>query len=117
MAGIDDYRPLVVTVRDEQGHVVGGLWAGTGYGWLFVALLFVPEALRGRGIGTDLMARAEHEAISRGCHGAWLDTYKFQARGFYERIGYSCFGELNDYPPGFARYFMKKVLSESPQRA
>jgi hypothetical protein len=56
------------------------------------------------------MSRAESEAIVRGCHHAWLDTFEFQARGFYERLGYRCFGELNDYPTGFARYFMKKAL-------
>jgi hypothetical protein len=48
--------------------------------------------------------------LKRGCHSAWLDTFEFQARGFYERLGYSCFAELRDYPPGFARYFMKKAL-------
>jgi len=40
-----------------------------------------------------------------------LDTFEFQARGFYERIGSTCFGELNDYPVGSARYFMRKVLA------
>jgi GNAT superfamily N-acetyltransferase len=106
-----DYRLLAVLLRDTAGEVVGGLWGNTAYGWLFVELLFVPEALRGRRIGTDLMQRAEAEARSRGCHGAWLDTFQFQARGFYERNGYSCFGELEDFPRGHARYFMKKSLS------
>lgn len=107
-----DYRPLVLTVHDEKDNIIGGLWGRTAFGWLFVELLFVPEALRRRGIGKELMSRAESEAIVRGCHSAWLDTYEFQARGFYERLGYSCFGELADYPPGFARYFMKKVLTK-----
>jgi hypothetical protein len=53
---------------------------------------------------------AETEAVARGCHSAWLDTFAFQARPFYERLGYTCFGELNDYPNGSARYFMKKTL-------
>lgn len=110
--GINDYRPLVLSVQDEAGRIVGGLWGRTGYGWLFVELLFVPEAARGQGLGSDLMSRAEREAIARGCHGAWLDTYKFQARGFYERLGYSCFGEIENYPPGSARYFMKKALGQ-----
>ena len=61
------------------------------------------------------MRRAEHEAIRRGCHSAWLDTYEFQARGFYERLGYSGFGQLDDYPPGFVRYFMKKALASTVQ--
>jgi GNAT superfamily N-acetyltransferase len=107
---INDYRPLVLALEDGGGHAVGGLWGRTAYQWLFVELLFVPESARGKGVGTDLMARAEREAVARGCHSAWLDTYEFQARGFYERLGYTCFGELADYPPGFSRYFMKKSL-------
>jgi GNAT superfamily N-acetyltransferase len=108
----NDYRPLVLTLEDDEGHVIGGLWGRTAYGWLFVELVFVPEALRHRGIGAELMSRAESEATVRGCHGAWLDTFEFQARGFYERLGYRCFGELDDYPRGFHRYFMKKALSK-----
>jgi GNAT superfamily N-acetyltransferase len=108
--GLADYRPLVVVLDGPDGHPIGGLWGRTAYGWLFVRLLFVPEALRGKGVGTDLMSLAEREARSRGCHGVWLDTFEFQARGFYERLGYTCFAQLPDYPPGFSRFFMKKAL-------
>jgi len=111
--GRNDIRPLVVGLYDPDGRVIGGLWGRTAYDWLFVELLFVPDALRSRGVGTDLMMRAETEALTRGCHSAWLDTFEFQARGFYERLGYSCFGELSDYPDGARRYFMKKALRES----
>lgn len=58
------------------------------------------------------MKMAEREAVQRGCHGAWLDTFEFQARGFYEQLGYVCFGELPNYPLGFARFFMKKMLTQ-----
>jgi hypothetical protein len=40
-----------------------------------------------------------------------LETLSFQARGFYERYGYSVFGELDDFPPGHRKYFLKKNLS------
>lgn len=113
-AGPSGSRPLSVAVRDDQGRVTGGLWGHTGFGWLFVQYLAVPEALRGRGVGTQVMRLAEREAMQRGCHGAWLDTFEFQARGFYERLGYTCFGELADYPKGQARYFMKKTLEPGP---
>ena len=53
---------------------------------------------------------AEAEAVVRGCHGAWLDTFDFQARGFYEKLGYTCFAELPEYPIGHSRFFMKKPL-------
>ena len=108
--GRHDYRPLVLALEDGDGTAVGGLWGRTALDWLFVELLFVPEPLRGRGLGRELMLHAEAEAVERGCHGAWLDTFEFQARGFYERLGYVCFGELPDYPVGSARYFMKKAL-------
>ena len=108
--GRNDYRPLILAIEDAQGQVIGGLWGRTAYDWLFIELLFVPESLRGRGVGAELMRRAETEAVNRGCHDAWLDTFEFQARGFYERLGYICFGELRDYPVGSARYFLKKAL-------
>jgi GNAT superfamily N-acetyltransferase len=109
-AGPSQNRPIAVLVRDHANTVIGGLWGHTGYEWLFTQLLVVPAGLRGRGIGTEIMQLAEREAVQRGCHGAWLDTFEFQARGFYERIGYKCFGELPNYPKGFSRYFMQKAL-------
>src|SRR5512138_3173230 len=113
--GRSDHRPLVLAIEDEDGQVVGGLWGRTGYDWLFVELLVVPESLRGRGVGTDLMRRAEAEAVVRGCHNAWLDTLEFQARGFYERLGYTCFAELENYPARWSRFFMRKALVPASQ--
>jgi GNAT superfamily N-acetyltransferase len=110
-AGPSGYRALVVELRDPEGAVVGGLWGSTGYGWMYVQLLAVPESLHGQGWGSRLMALAEEEAIKRGCDAAWLDTFEFQARGFYERLGYTCFATLPEYPKGSSRYFMRKALT------
>ncbi len=109
-AGPSENRPVVILLKDEANEVIGGLWGHTGYEWLFTQLLVVPASLRGQGVGSEMMQLAEQEAIRRGCHGAWLDTFEFQARGFYERIGYECFGELPNYPKGYSRFFMKKML-------
>lgn len=111
--GRNDPRLLICTIDDAQGQVLGGLWGRTAYDWLFVELLFVPESLRQQGVGADLMRRAESEALARGCHSAWLDTFQFQARGFYEKLGYRCFGQLDHYPANFSRYWMTKKLSDS----
>jgi GNAT superfamily N-acetyltransferase len=107
--GESGYRPIAFAIEDERGQMMGGLSGATAYGWLFVELLFVPEALRGQGVGTKLIQLAEAEAVARGCHSVWLDTFEFQARGFYERLGYTCFGELKNYPTG-SRFFMSKRL-------
>ena len=107
--GESGYRPIAFAIEDERGQMMGGLSGATAYGWLFVELLFVPEALRGQGVGTRLIQLAEAEAVARGCHSVWLDTFEFQARGFYERLGYTCFGELKNYPTG-SRFFMSRRL-------
>jgi ribosomal protein S18 acetylase RimI-like enzyme len=57
-----------------------------------------------------MLLQAEQEAKARGCRGVWLDTYSFQARGFYERLGYAVFGTLDDYPPGQSRIFLHKAF-------
>jgi GNAT superfamily N-acetyltransferase len=99
----DDHRLLAVLLSDPAtGETIGGLWAETLFGQLHVNLLFIPESLRGTGIGRRLMGNAEAEAIRRGCLGAWLDTYSFQARGFYERLGYSVFGTIENHPRAIA---------------
>jgi GNAT superfamily N-acetyltransferase len=109
-AGPSGHRPLVIAVHDARGGVAGGLWGWTSHGWLFTQLLVVPEGQRRGGLGRRIMATAEDEARARGCHSAWLDTFEFQARGFYEGIGYRVFGELPDYPVGHARFFLQKRL-------
>jgi GNAT superfamily N-acetyltransferase len=103
-------RPLAVLLRDASGTTIGGLWGRTSFGWLYVELLALPEAERGRGLGRALVERAETEARARCCGGIWLDTFGFQARGFYERLGFEAFGSIPDHPPGSERFFMKKTL-------
>jgi GNAT superfamily N-acetyltransferase len=105
-----DYRDVAVLIRDDAGTTIGGLSGYTSYRWMFIELLFVPESLRGQNIGTQIMAQAEAHARSLGLVGIWLDTFSFQARPFYEKLGYSVFGTIEDYPPGGARYFLSKTL-------
>jgi GNAT superfamily N-acetyltransferase len=106
-----DYQPLTILLRNAQGEVVGGLLAQTEWGWLFVKTLAIEDGRRGRGYGTKLLAMAEEEARARGCHDAYLDTFSFQARPFYERRGYRVFGELENFT-AHTRYFMRKELEE-----
>ena len=109
-AGPTDRQDVAIVIRDTAGAIVGGLWGATGYRWLFVQYLALPEALKGQGHGRALMAAAEAEALRLGCIGVWLDTYSFQAQGFYERLGYRTFGTIDDYPPGESRHFLSKRI-------
>jgi GNAT superfamily N-acetyltransferase len=109
-AGPSGGQPLAILIKDVEGTTIGGLWGRTGYDWLFVELLHVPEALRGTGVGRDVMAQAEIEARARNCRGIWLDTFSFQALGFYEKLGFVKFGQIDDYPAGHQRFFLQKRL-------
>jgi GNAT superfamily N-acetyltransferase len=104
-------RLLVVPIRDCGGDVIGGLWAVSLFRWLHLEMLFVPEAMRGLGIGTALMGMAETEARARDCLGIYVDTLSFQAVPFYEKMGFSTFGVLDDCPPGHSRLFLHKRLA------
>ena len=104
--------PLAVLVRDEAGAVMGGLTGRTTAAWLYVELFWLPEALRGTGLGTRLMLAAEAEAVQRGCIGAHLDTYDYQAPGFYRKLGYEVFGSIEDHPPGHTRFWMRKRFAD-----
>jgi len=103
--------PLGIFVGDGA-QIVAGLAGRTSRGWLFISHVWVCDELRGRGVGRELVAQAEARARERGCHSAWLDTFSFQAPGFYQKLGYEEFGRL-DYPPDHYRHFMRKRLIPS----
>jgi len=105
---------FVLTARNSDGRLVGGVVASTSYGWLLVKALWVDAAYRRRLFGRTLLEHAESRARAIGCHGAWLDTSNPHARQFYEKLGYATFGrlknELGQCPEGHRRWFMQKVL-------
>ena len=106
----ENWRGLALFIRNSRGEIMGGFSGYTHWGWLFIGHLWVAERLRGQGYGTKLVERVEREAARRGCRHAYLDTFDFQAPGFYEKLGYEVFGSLEDFPADHTRYFLKKRL-------
>ena len=109
-AGVSTQEPVALLVRNENGEILGGLHGRVFYQWLYVDLLSVPEQARGQGMGSKLMQMAEDLAREKECVGIWLDTFEFQAPGFYKKMGYSELGHIADYPPGHKRFFFQKRL-------
>jgi GNAT superfamily N-acetyltransferase len=109
--GINDRQALAVTIRDPETHqVLGGMTGRTSLGLLFLDLFYLPESLRGSGLGSRLLQACEDEGRRRGCRSAVLYTLSFQAPGFYEKHGWQRFGEVPCLPEGTSRVFMSKVL-------
>ncbi len=107
--GHQPWQEVAVFVRDAAGTVLGGLYGETYGGWLFIRYLVMPEAARRTGLGRQVMALAEDVARRRGCHSAWLDTFSFQAPGFYRKLGYEEFGRIALPPVGERLYFRKAL--------
>ncbi|MEU7056840.1 N-acetyltransferase [Streptomyces sp. NPDC046197] len=103
--------PLHVWALDDAGGLVGGLVGHTWTTWLHVTYLWVDERHRGAGLGSRLLALAERLArADRGCRGARLETWDFQAPEFYRRHGYKVVCAIPDYPPGITEYTLIKPL-------
>ena len=106
----DDHEPLSVYCKDSNGRLIGGLTAKTYWHYLDIAYLWVDETQRLQGLANRIMDQAEDIARQRGCQYAMLDTYEFQALGFYRQRGYQQFGCLQGYCGKYQRYFLSKNL-------
>jgi len=103
------YKAMTITLRQGK-DVVGGLTGSTWMNWLYVELLWIADKYRGKGHGRSLMKKAEDEARKRGVKNVFLNSFSFQAPGFYKKLGYKEFGKLKDFPAGHTRHWLMKAL-------
>ncbi|MEJ2600435.1 MAG: GNAT family N-acetyltransferase [Anaerolineales bacterium] len=109
-AGDNKFQRLCYVLNAPDREIVGGVIAEVYWDWLYIDLLWVKDELRGRGYGHRLLTQVEQAARQQGATNAYLDTFSFQAPEFYKRYGYQVFGELEDFPLGHRRYFLRKRL-------
>ena len=104
---------LTIGARDAENTIIGGLIANLqpGWKWMTVHRLWIDEAYRGAGIGRRLLEAAEKEARKSGCLHVAVDTMEFQARGFYEKQGYSVYAVQEDYPAGHRKFLLRKTFA------
>ena len=108
--GDDGHLPVHIVEYGADGDIIAGIIGGTYWGWLYIDTLWVHEDHRKKGIGSELLARAEEIAIKRSCHHVHLDTMSWQAPEFYKKHGYSVIGVLPDIPSGNQKYLLQKSL-------
>jgi ribosomal protein S18 acetylase RimI-like enzyme len=113
--GVDTPKKMSIIVRNEEGDIVAGLLGETKWDWMYISWVWVNDDYRSQRIGTRLMRDAEREARQMGCHHAHLTTLDFQAKAFYEKLGYAVFATLDDFPLGHTRFMMKKGLASTPE--
>ena len=104
------FKEFAVFAADESESIVGGLLGFVHWNGCFISTFWVDEPVRRKGIGRALLAEAERFAVQNGCQHIHLDTFDFQARGFYEKNGFHVFGTIENYPIGHERYYLIKRL-------
>lgn len=96
--------------RNQNGEILGGIRAVCYWNTMHIELLWLAENTRGKGIGKSLLAAAESFAKENNCEKVFVETTSWQAKPFYEKVGYILFAKLNDRPKGFVSYYLTKNL-------
>jgi GNAT superfamily N-acetyltransferase len=112
-AGPMENSILTIGARDAENTIIGGLIANLqpGWKWMTVHRLWIDQAHRRAGIGRRLLQAAEEEARKSGCLHVAVDTMEFQARGFYEKLGYRVYAVQEDYPVGHRKFLLRKTFA------
>jgi len=108
---VDEIGRVAVFARDASGVVRGGA-VGRHWGrYCELQQLWVDEVLRRTGVGARLLAEFEARGVGLGCSVFTLDTFSFQAPGFYEKRGYRVELRLEGFPRGHEKYTMQKTVA------
>ena len=109
-----------LAIRGDNGDLKAGLSATTSYGWVHVNIVWVSQEHWFAGLGRQLVQHAFDIALKRQCHSVWLDTSNRRARIFYEAMGFTRFGVLENgadaHPQEHSRWFLCRPLRASNDR-
>lgn len=109
-AGDLNFQRICFVLQTPDQEILGGVIGEIYWEWFYLDLMWIRENLRGQGYGEQLLSAVEEEAKKKGAKHVFLDTFTFQAPGFYQKYGYQVFGQLPDFPPGHQRYYLTKEL-------
>jgi GNAT superfamily N-acetyltransferase len=108
--GFEKDTKFAVIAKDDNSKVLGGIRANAYWNYCIIELLWLSKKSRGLGLGSQLIESAENFAKEKGFGYMRTETLSFQAKPFYEKLGYKLFGELPDYPKGHTTYCLVKEL-------
>lgn len=107
---VSERKALAVSIKDDDGELIGGAAGRTFGNWLLLNTLWVSEQLRGQNLGSQILKAFEDAGKARGCISCLLDTLNFQAMPFYEKHGYQTQWIQQNYPKTGCKYYMIKQL-------
>lgn len=95
---------------EQDGEIVAGIAGVLRGNWVLMQELWVREDLRGQNLGSQILKKAEEEAKRCGCKHVLLDTFEFQAPGFYKKLGYEEAFVYAENPHTGNHYYLTKKL-------
>lgn len=97
---------------EADGELIAGLnGCMTAYKIFYIDTVFVAEKCRRQGLGTELVKEAERRAVALGANIVRLDTFNWQGREFYKKLGYEEVGGYSSAEDGFSEHFFVKRLA------
>lgn len=98
--------------KDEKGEIIGGITATGFWQHLHIDFLWVDPAARGQRIAEQLMQQLEGYARRKNYRLMVVDTFSFQAPGFYIKQGFQEFGAVKNHPKGQSQHYFEKRLTD-----
>lgn len=103
-------KPFFIYVTNDKNEIIGGI-KGDFFGELCrVYTVWIHENNRQKGLGTELFKNIDVIAKKNKCKIIQLDTAEFQAKEFYEKLGFSVVATLPSNFMGYTSYILRKIL-------
>lgn len=110
LIGKYEAKPFIIYAENSASDTVGGI-KGDIFGRLCrVFTVWVSEEYRQKGLGRKLFTQLDAFAKQSHCNTIQLDTAEFQAKGFYEKLGYHVIATLPENFMGYTSYILRKNL-------
>lgn len=106
------YEEINLTLKNEDGQVIGGLLSVLCWNWVEVDILWVDQSYRGKGYGSQLLGEIEQIARDKGCDFIQLNTFTFQAPEFYEKQGMKSLVSLTMLREALNTIIIRKISTE-----
>ncbi|WP_341792047.1 GNAT family N-acetyltransferase [Rickettsia endosymbiont of Gonocerus acuteangulatus] len=105
-----DLKSFSFSCLDQDKNFIAGMQGISLWGGVYITSLFVDENHRNKKYGSMLMEKAEELARERGCNFVVLSTMDFQAKPFYEKLGYKLEFTRHGYEKDSVSYHLRKDL-------
>ncbi|MCZ6913569.1 MAG: GNAT family N-acetyltransferase, partial [Rickettsia endosymbiont of Ixodes persulcatus] len=102
---VGDIESFSFSCFDQDKNFVAGISGMSSWGRFYIDSLFVNENIRNQNYGTVLIQKAEDLARERGCNFIHLVTMDFQAKPFYEKLGYKIEFVMHGYDKDSIMYY------------